>query len=258
MHIYPIGTAGFIPTQNRETSCVLIKTDKSALLFDAGTGVRRLADDKYRKILSGIDILHVFLSHLHLDHTAGFTWLLRLWPGKIIVYIPTRPLVQFDGKESINIYTSHPFFGLPIERWPNFGGINFIDRKEVDCGEFKVRIIAQKHSGGSVGYRTGNFAYITDAEPGENHVDFIRDCELVLADTMYDEADFNVHDNKGEHGWGLGNAGICREANVKKLGLIHIDPSYNGERLDNLLNQTRTIFPHAFIPLESDEYYIAP
>ncbi len=76
MRVEFLGTAGFHPNAHRHTAGILISDaaqsdmQSDAFLLDAGTGTWRLI---------GRDLpprLHIFLTHAHLDHIAGLTYLL--------------------------------------------------------------------------------------------------------------------------------------------------------------------------------------
>ena len=110
----PLGVGGFFPTQHRETASILVVEGATAILLDAGTGVKRFGDNGILDHAAGIETLHVFFSHFHQDHVCGFTWLLRLWPGKLDVYLPSAPLVATGGKPILACLTGPPLFGLPF------------------------------------------------------------------------------------------------------------------------------------------------
>ena len=67
MKLVFLGTSGYHPTERRQTSCLLLPEFGVAL--DAGTGAFRLG--RYL-VTSELDI---FLTHAHLDHSAGLTYL---------------------------------------------------------------------------------------------------------------------------------------------------------------------------------------
>ena len=260
MKVIPLGTAGFIPTQGKETLSILLIEKKTAILFDAGTGVRRIIEKHIAKLLRGIDVLHVFFSHLHHDHTGGLTWLLRLWEKKLRVYVPSQPLVEFDGIYALEVLTSLPFFALPLKDWPNCKEIVSIREKEFFVNDLLVKSLPQKHAGGSVGFRVREFAYITDTEPRDNHAEFINGCKLVFMDTMHDFSDFQTLDatdsNPAQHGYSIGNAKVAAKANITRLGLIHIDPLYDSNRVRKLLLEAKKEFSGTFIPEEGKVYNV--
>src|SRR4028118_2049108 len=67
-----LGTAGYHPSASRHTSCAYIADAgvKCGFVLDAGTGFFRLIGRTLPPQL------HIFLSHAHLDHVSGLTYLL--------------------------------------------------------------------------------------------------------------------------------------------------------------------------------------
>jgi ribonuclease BN (tRNA processing enzyme) len=259
MRIIPLGVGGFVPASGHETASVLLIDDDTLILLDAGTGARRLAEDAVVQVLPHRTDLHVVFSHVHHDHTAGLTWLLKLWPGRLHLYVPTAPLVNFDGVAALKELTNPPFFSLPLEDWPNLEHVEGFDAP-LRIADRPIGILKQQHSGGSVGVRVGNFAYISDTEPRGSTVPFISECAMVFMDTMYDSADFAdldvTDDTPAEHGYSVGNARVGSDARVDRLGLIHIDPLYDARRQRLLVAEARQEFGGAFIPEEGVVYEI--
>jgi len=97
MEIRLLGSGGFAPSDRRETAAALLRKNGDALLVDAGTGVRRLLTD--RTLLAGVDLLHVVLTHSHLDHVFGLFYLadveapISVWGGgEALESVSTRSL----------------------------------------------------------------------------------------------------------------------------------------------------------------------
>ena len=68
MRLHCLGTVGYHPNDARHTSCYCLP--ESGIVLDGGTGAFRLAN------LIETETLDVLLSHAHLDHTFGLTFLL--------------------------------------------------------------------------------------------------------------------------------------------------------------------------------------
>ncbi len=51
-----LGSGGWLPTDRRETTCVLLREGSDALLLAAGTGLRRLVTDA--GLLDGVERLN--------------------------------------------------------------------------------------------------------------------------------------------------------------------------------------------------------
>jgi phosphoribosyl 1,2-cyclic phosphodiesterase len=78
------------------TSCVEIRTDDNTLIvLDAGTGIRPfgLSLDPERD-----KIIHLFLSHLHLDHLEGLGFFSALWRPDVELHVwgPPSPLRSLE------------------------------------------------------------------------------------------------------------------------------------------------------------------
>ena len=72
--IVMLGTGTPIPDPDRSGPAVAVVVDDTAYLFDAGTGVVRRAAAAARDGVPGLrtpQLGHVFLTHLHSDHTMG-------------------------------------------------------------------------------------------------------------------------------------------------------------------------------------------
>ena len=94
MRLHCLGTVGYHPNDSSHTSCYFLP--QSGILLDAGTGIFRLAK------LIETDSLDVLLSHAHLDHSFGLTFLLD---------------VLFEGRVYVNIHTAlHPGGEASIQR----------------------------------------------------------------------------------------------------------------------------------------------
>jgi len=253
IRVVPLGTGGFIPTKQRETSAVLVRRGKTALLFDAGTGIGRLLESDYRKEFDGLKRLNLFISHYHLDHVIGLTWMVKVWNAELRLYVPSQPLVDTTSHEALKRLTNLPLFALPLEQFPFPTTVfPFADESSFAVDDFTIHVIQQDHPGGSVGFRVDDqFAYVTDTDPDENHVAFLKDVPLALIDAMFDSDDHKaaaISKGKADHGSNLGVAAIAQRAGVGRLGLIHINPSYSKEHCEDLVAESRAIFPTTFIP----------
>lgn len=234
--VHFLGTGGFHPTESRHTSCYLLQ--ESGIVLDAGTGMFRLRD---RMVGSELDIL---LSHVHLDHCQGLTYLLDvLWDRPIErVQIHARPEDLRVVRERL---FDSPLFPVPCqyELVPLQSGL-------VLRG-WKVEIRMQEHPGGSVGLRLtrgdSSIAYITDttADPNdEESVDFVRNVNLLLHECYFDDS-WEELARKSGHSTATAVAQLAAKANVQKLVLTHANPIADDHQLKEMLQTVRTTFPFA-------------
>ena len=85
MKLHCLGTAGYHPSATRHTSCYFIPDD--SLMLDAGSGLFRV-----EKLLE-VEEISILLSHSHMDHVFGLTFLLD--------YVSVTPL------RKIHVYGEH-------------------------------------------------------------------------------------------------------------------------------------------------------
>lgn len=146
MRIKILGCSGGIGAGQRTTS-ILIDDD---ILIDAGTGVGDLSLEELR------GIRHVFLTHAHLDHTAG----LPLFIDAVFDTLLEDPLEVHARAETIDALKTHLFNGVI---WPDFGALPSVEEAVMRFRELTpgarleiagrvFRAIDVEHSVPSVGY----------------------------------------------------------------------------------------------------------
>src|SRR5512137_1334048 len=69
-----LGTAGSLPTPERNPSAVLVNREGDLILFDCGEGTQR---QMMRARTGMMRLTHIFLTHLHADHILGIPGLLE-------------------------------------------------------------------------------------------------------------------------------------------------------------------------------------
>jgi len=226
MRLIPLGTNGFIPTQGRQTMSFLVLAERDAILLDAGSGVSRLLDESLARLLRPYPILNIVLSHFHLDHTVGLTYLTIAAHGKPVhIYPPDRPLVQVSGEAALNELIRPPYFPLTLQRYPLPVAITPI-RGDFQVGSLSVRVRAQEHDGGSIGIRIGDqIAYTTDTIVDPQNVEFVRGVSLLLHELWLDDAEKPAQDaTKSGHSYASGVVRLATEAGVERLMIVHHHP----------------------------------
>ena len=68
-----LGTSGAVPTTQRNTSAIFCRREGDRLLFDCGEGTQR----QMMRYGTGFGVSHVFITHLHGDHTLGLPGLIQ-------------------------------------------------------------------------------------------------------------------------------------------------------------------------------------
>jgi ribonuclease Z len=71
--VHFLGTAGALPTPQRNTSCIMVRRGSDTLLFDCGEG----AQQQMMRARTGFTVDAVFITHWHADHFLGIFGLLE-------------------------------------------------------------------------------------------------------------------------------------------------------------------------------------
>lgn len=232
MKLILLGTGGYFPTCERHTACFMLP--EIGVVLDAGSGMCRLAE--YLRT----NRLDIFLTHAHLDHITGLTYLVNLVPAAVL----DRTIVHGEQEKIIAIREhlfARPIF--PVE--PKFLlqplRASFTLPNGGTLTHFPL-----VHPGGSVGYRLDwpgrSMAYVTDttAAVDATYLDKIRGVDLLLHEAYFADDRANLPAVTG-HSSLQSVAQVAAAANVGRLVLVHIDPQGGSNQFD--LAAARRIFP---------------
>jgi phosphoribosyl 1,2-cyclic phosphodiesterase len=242
-------------TYGGNTSCVeVVLGDGTALVLDAGTGIRALGLDLARRRAREI---HVFLTHLHLDHLEGLRFFAPLWDEDVTLHVwgPRSPLLSL--RDRILRAFSPPLFPLDLRDVP--ARVDFHDLREpwrADGVSLFSDLVL--HPGPTLGFRveTGgaSFAYLPDHEPALAGIDG-RSPDWISAGALARGVDFVLHDAQyldeeyGEKiGWGHSSVGhavaFCRAVGAGRLVLFHHEPDRSDHELELLQDRARELTHH--------------
>jgi ribonuclease BN (tRNA processing enzyme) len=189
--ISPLGTRGWMPLDNRQTTSFFVKYKNTNILLDCGTGIARFLQPEIKSLLNG-DSLHIIFSHYHLDHIIGLTYLSGIFEKdyNIKLYGPSNKIIDEGLKYSCQFVTSAPIFGTSISK-----SILDIEFNEIDDYKFKINgiditLIKQEHKGGSVGIKIDDqICFLTDTKPNENFIEFAKNVNILIHESS--SLDFN-------------------------------------------------------------------
>ncbi|MEM8734198.1 MAG: MBL fold metallo-hydrolase [Planctomycetota bacterium] len=237
MKLHCLGTTGFHPSPRRHTACYYLPEQN--LVLDAGTGIFRLVPLLLQEPKKSLDL---FLSHAHLDHIVGLTFLVDTFAVTELEHVRV-----FAEKEKIDAIRQHLYNELlfPVAPQMEFIALEsnsgHLDSSEF-LGDMSVNWFPLEHPGGTIGMCFANshkkFAYVTDtvARPDAEYVSQLVDCDLLLHECYFQNAQRELAIKTG-HSWLSAVEEIVRKVTPKKTLLIHINP------LAEILNSELRIDP---------------
>ena len=215
MKLVLLGTGGYFPTTRRHTACFMLP--EIGVLLDAGTGMCHVGD--YLQT----EQLDIFLTHAHLDHIAGLTYLVNLVPEDV-----QRDTTVHGDPAKLAAIREHLFAEpiFPVAPSFQFQKLNqpFPLRGGGTLGHFPL-----KHPGGSIGFRLEwpdrSLAYVTDttAAADANYVEKIRGVDVLVHEAYFADDSDGFAALTG-HSSLLNVVEVAAAADVGRLVLVHLDP----------------------------------
>jgi phosphoribosyl 1,2-cyclic phosphodiesterase len=247
------------------TSCIEVRFGDRILIFDGGTGLRRLGE----KLVGTGSALKtdIFYSHFHMDHVCGL-------PFFTPCYIPTNQLrlwgANFQSgrttKQALSAMMADPLFPVGLDEFK--AKIEFCDFRPGETlrpyADATLRTAPLNHPGGCIGYRLDfggkAIAYVTDTEhkPGildQNVLDLAEGADLLIYDANYTDDEFSKHVGWGHSTWQEG-VRLADAASVDTLVLFHHDPQHHDDALDRIGAEVEARRPGTVVAREGLEIQI--
>jgi ribonuclease BN (tRNA processing enzyme) len=235
LKLHLLGTTGYHPNARRHTACLMLP--EQGIVLDAGSGFFRVRE---RLCTPSLDI---FLTHAHLDHVFGLTFLFDVLHGENV----SRVTVHGEAEKlaAIEDHLLSPLIfpvKLPCEYAPLTGPVTL-------AGGGRLTHFPLAHRGGSVGYRLDwpgrSMAYVTDTTANEQaaYVESIRGVDLLVHECYFGDGQAALAETTG-HSTTSRVAAVARSARVGRLILVHMNPMDESDDPIGIA-KARAIFPGA-------------
>jgi ribonuclease BN (tRNA processing enzyme) len=244
MKIVLLGTTGYHPTDSRQTACMMLPS--CGIVLDAGTGLYRARD--YLTTSS----LDIFLTHTHLDHVMGLTFLFDVLHEKEVEAVRVHVAPEKLAALREHLFSEPLFPAMPPIEWQPLRA-----SPRAVAGGATLTHFPLQHPGGAVGYRLDwsdrSLAYVTDttARPEADYVDRIRGVDLLIHECYFPDG-WEAKAELTGHSCTSAVAQVARRAGVGRMVLVHINPLARSD--DEIGVETaRAIYPRTEIGFDRME-----
>jgi ribonuclease BN (tRNA processing enzyme) len=194
----------------------------------------RLFEAQVSKIIESKKRLNIILSHYHLDHVIGLSYLAGLGPGKSVrLFAPGAPFVEARAEDAVNKLLNPPLFSLSFEQYPVDTELVPVNNSELRINSHVFQFIKLNHPGGSMGIRINDdICYITDTSVDQSYADFISGCGYLMHEVWVTKAEAEVHEKEySGHSVLEDVVALAARARVKNLIPVHFHPRWSEETL---------------------------
>ncbi|MGB3512783.1 MAG: MBL fold metallo-hydrolase [Microcoleaceae cyanobacterium] len=176
MEIVFYRTSGWFDNESGSTSCTgVFVNDRDIVLFDLGTGVRKID----RQSLCDKNVT-VMLSHLHLDHCYGLHILPMFQPASLTI------IIHESLKNYLETLFSFPFMkpreelGFPVD-------IRAAKDTTLNFDKFAIETKALKHNtpviGAQLQLEKTSIGYCVDSTLCDSLFEITKDCEILIIES---------------------------------------------------------------------------
>lgn len=273
---YPITKKEFLK-YGGNTTCVEIEAGGNLIILDAGTGIIELGNELMREYINSSTDKNkrisvnavILLSHIHQDHTQGFTFFspLHLKSSKVDVF----GMSDFDEDLAQEISTLLFGKSFPLDLADVACNLNIHNIQDTECiiikkdeppmikrvdtaddikpqGEEVVitcyKSPAHPQNGVlvyKIAYKDKSLVFATDKESYEGGdkklAKFARGCDLLIHDAQYLTEDYlDVYSPKQGYGHSTFDMALTakKQSKAEKLVFFHFDPNYDDKNLDKI------------------------
>ena len=233
------------------TTCVEVKSGKSQILIDGGSGIRTFSEALMRGNAGPAKgPFHIFMTHFHWDHVIGLPFFTpHFIPGTEIHYYA----VQSNLEEMIRGIFKKPYFPIPFEGLKAKIHFHVLEpRKTINVGDFSITPFQLDHPDPCWGYKVEaggkTYAHCVDTEgtrvtPEELGPDLplYQNIDLMYLDAQYTLPELAEKANWGHSAAQVGLEIALREG-IPQVLFAHHDPGARTEHVMELKRQTREYY----------------
>ena len=218
-----LGTAGYHPSETRHTTGIFVPdaAPDDAFLLDGGSGTFRLIG---RPLPAR---LHVFMTHAHLDHTFGLTFLYNVAHATRQTQGRDLKIVLHGDAKTRDAVCDNLFTPLlfPLDfhwQWHEIEAA-----KPFEVAGVRVNTALLTHPGGSLGYRFSwpdkTLGFVTDSSGNSNYYPLIEGADLLIHERNFPDKFAELALESG-HCTSSDLIAAGRAAGAAQIAAIHFNP----------------------------------
>lgn len=265
------GTRGSMPAPypdrmiyGANTSCVSVEWDDEILIFDCGTGIRAISDYLVKDKTPNKKEVHIFISHLHLDHIMGLPFFTQIYIKDWTVHLYGISDLGVSFRERLSLVVGPPYWPVPLDK----AGANIVwheldmEREIMLPGEVKIYFLRSNHPDMTSMFRLEKdqlrIVYGLDCELTdsfyETYQSFVSESDLLLFDGMYTENEIEGFRGFGHSTWEQGIQ-IKNTANVKQVCIMHHDWGRTDSELEQMDLTAKSMNEHCIFAREGMSFH---
>lgn len=233
------------------TMCIEVKSPKTRLIIDAGSGLRILGYDLMKTELgNGEGTQHILFTHFHWDHLLGLPFFVPLFiPGnKIFAHA-----VQSDIHEIFKMLFKKPYFPIPYEKLgAQIETLRLLERKKNLFEDIEVTPYQLDHPDPCWGFKFEcggkSISYCVDTEAKRISKEELGD-DLPLyqnIDALIMDAQYTLSESVEKIDWGHASAAagldIAMREGIPMVYFVHHDPAASDEKIAKARYETERYY----------------
>lgn len=243
------------------TTSFEIETEELLIFIDAGSGLANTP--QIGAELQARKPMHIFLTHLHLDHLIGLPAFEPLYDQHQTIHIYGSSQEHGAWRNHLHSILNPPFWPIPVNDMQ--ATIQFHDLSyradELRLGDITMQWQPIPHTGDCVSYRINtshrSICIATDHEPTPESMTsfrkFAKGADVFVHDAQYTPAEYVAKRGWGHTTWETASR-IAADAGVAQLLLTHHDANREDREIDSFVLHAREHFPNTFAAREERSY----
>ncbi len=241
------------------TSCISVAWEEGMAVFDCGTGIRALGEELLNIPPSGKKELHIFISHLHLDHIAGLMFMPQLYQKDWTIHLYGTAHGTDSFQESLSKIASPPYWPVSLaSAGANIEWHEIMDQEIIELpGNVTVQTLIAEHPDETLIFgierKSVRIVYGLDYELTEKSEkrfhEFVSGSSLLIFDGMYTDEELEHHRGFGHSSWSQGTD-VAKTCSVKQVCISHHDWRRTDRELERLEQEAKAQNPNCFFACE--------